>query len=260
MLATLDPDIEITGTEIGDVVVPPLDGDGPIWLQIRRSLAMAILSGKWPAGTKLPAELILTRHYSTSRMTVTKALQSLASEGLIERRTKAGSVVTARARERPVLEIWDASDAVRREGGIYSYRLLDCAMAEPDWPARRTLGLAPDTPAIRMLCLHLSDRQPFQLEERLINIEAAPQITCQPLETVSPGQWLLAHVPWTEARHMISARSADDRISDYLSVPPGEACLVVERRTWNEDVPVTFARFWYPGDDHILEGQFRPSW
>lgn len=260
MLATLDVGRGEAGTEVGNVFVPSLDGGGPMWLRIRRSLAMAILSGNWPAGTKIPAELALTSHYATSRMTVSKALQSLASEGLIERRTKAGSVVTARARERPVLEIWDASDAVQREGGTYGYRLLACAMAASDCPARTELGLPSATPAIRMLCLHLSDDRPFQLEERLINIEAAPRITCQPLESASPGQWLLAHVPWTRAKHMISARNADQTIADHLAIVLGEACLVVERRTWNDDVPVTWARFWYPGDDHALEGQFNPSW
>ncbi|MDP9421828.1 MAG: UTRA domain-containing protein [Pseudomonadota bacterium] len=246
--------------EIGDVIVPSLDGEGPLWLQIRRSLALAILSGKWPAGTRVPAELQLTDHYATSRMTVNKALQSLASEGLIERKTKTGSVVTARARERPVLEIWDAADSVRRAGHRYRYKLLECAMAEPDWPARDDLGLGPKTAALRMSCLHLADDVPFQLEERLINIEAAPKITCQPLESVSPGQWLLANVPWTEARHVISARSAPPRIASILERQPGDACLVVERKTWNDDVPVTLVRFWYPGEDHALEGQFRPSW
>jgi GntR family histidine utilization transcriptional repressor len=251
---------EGTGTRIGEVVVPPLDGEGPIWLQIRRSLAHVILSGKWPAGTKVPAELMLTEHYATSRMTVNKALQSLVAEGLVQRRPKTGTVVTARARERPVLEIWDAADAVRREGGHYRYKLLECGTAPPECPSREELGLPAETPAIHILCLHLSDDRPFQFEERLVNVDAAPRIACQPLEAVSPGQWLLANVPWTEVKHTISARAATQRIAEYLAITPGDACLVVERRTWNEAMPVTFGRFWYAGDDHTLEGRFRPSW
>lgn len=240
--------------------VPDLDGVGPLWLQIRRSLAAAILSGDWPAGTRVPAEMLLTDHYATSRMTVNKAVQSLATEGLVERRPKTGTVVTGRARERPVMEIWDAADAVHREGGHYGYRLLECGMLPAESKIRDQLTLRPKTPMIRMLCLHLSDKRPFQLEERLINVEAAPKITCQPLEDVSPGQWLLAHVPWTEAKHSISARGADAVVAAHLDIEPGTACLVVERRTWNGDIPVTLGRFWYPGDEHSLEGQFRPSW
>lgn len=240
--------------------IPPLDGEGPLWLQIRRSIALAILNGDWPAGTRIPAELMLTDHYSTSRMTVTKAIQSLAAEGLLLRRTKGGTVVTERARERPVMEIWDAADSVRRQGQRYGYRLLECEMVRGPSPGRDWIGVKQPAQLVRMLCLHLADGKPFQLEERVVNVEAAPQIGCQPLETVSPGQWLLAHVPWTNARHNISARGADERIAAHLGIAVGEACLIIERRTWNGDVPVTFGRFWYPGEDHSLEGAFRPSW
>ena len=240
--------------------IPQLDGEGPIWLQIRRSMAQAILNGAWPAGTRLPSELHLTEHYATARMTVNKAIQSLASEGLLARKPKVGTIVTERARERPVMEIWDAADAVHREGGHYSYRLIECGMIEPGAPIREYLDIASKCPAIRMLCLHSSDAKPFQLEERFINVEAAPRITCQPLDDTSPGQWLLANVPWTEARHSITARGATDMVAQHLALDVGTACLVVERRTWNDTVPVTVGRFWYPGDDHSLEGQFRPSW
>lgn len=243
-----------------ELTMPFLDGEGPIWLQIRRSMASAILTGRWPPGTRLPSEIALTSHYDTARMTVNKAIQSLASEGLVERQPKIGTIVTSRARERPVMEIWDAADAVRRLGGTYGYRLLECGMLPADHLLRDEHGLNPMTPAIRLLCLHLSDNMPFQLEERIVNVDAAPQITCQPLEIVSPGQWLLAHTPWTEARHVITARAAGPEIARHLGLQKGDACLVMERRTWNGDVPVTFGRFWYPGDDHRLEGRFRPSW
>ena len=242
------------------VSVPPLDGEGPLWLQIRRSLAALILNGDWPPGTRVPAEMLLTAHYNTSRMTVNKAIQNLAMEGLVERRPKTGTVVTSLARERPVMEIWDAADAVRRGGGQYRYRLLECGMIPAESPFHDQLPVAHKVPMIRILCLHLSDDRPFQLEERLINVEAAPKITCQPFEDVSPGQWLLAHVPWTDAKHSISARGASPVVAGHLEIGAGTACLVVERRTWNGNVPVTLGRFWYPGDDHSLEGQFRPSW
>ena len=218
--------------------IPPLDGEGPMWLQIRRSMALAILTGDWPAGTRLPSELWLAEHYAAARMTVSKAIQSLAAEGLVERRTKVGTIVTARARERPVFEIWDAADAVRRAGGRYGYWLLECGMVPPDAPQRAEHGLDPHSSAIAMLCLHLSDDRPYQLEERLINVKAAPRITCQPLKDVSPGPWLLANVPWTEARHRVTARGATDTVAQHLGLAEGAPCLVVERRTWNGDVPL----------------------
>lgn len=205
-----------------------------------------MLAGIWPAGTRIPAELFLTDHYRASRMTVNKAIQSLASEGLVARRPKLGTVVTARAAERPVVEIWDPADAVHRSGGHYRYGLLDWSMASDGWAD--------------ITCLHRSDGRPFAFEERRINPAAAPPIDAATFIDVAPGQWLLAHVPWSVAKHGIAARGATGNVARHLALDPGEACLVLERHTWNGDLAVTAARFWYPGADHQLEGAFRPIW
>jgi GntR family histidine utilization transcriptional repressor len=233
-----------------------LDGEGPVWLQIRRALAQPILSGAWPPGTRIPGEIDLTAHFGASRMTVNKAIQSLANEGLLRRRRKVGTVVSARAQARPSLEIWDAADLVAREGGVYAYRLLEQAPLGPDPDRRALIALGPEAPVLWIRALHLSDGAPFQLEERLIHVDAAPGVADQPLETVSPTAWLLAHVPWTEAEHAISAAAARADVAEVLEIAPGAPCLVVERRTWNGPVPITFARLWRPGDRHRLVGRY----
>jgi GntR family histidine utilization transcriptional repressor len=174
-------------------VIPALDGDGPIWQQIRRALADPILNGAWPPGTRIPTETTLTEKFRTSRMTVSKAIQTLVSDGLVQRRRKVGTLVAERAQERPVFEIWDIADLVARNGGKYAYQLLECRKLGPDPERRELLGVSLRTPILWMRCMHLSDGTPIQLEERLININAAPNITCQPLETQGPGSWLLAH-------------------------------------------------------------------
>ena len=66
-------------------VVPSLDGGGPIWQQIRRALVGPILDGEWPPGTRIPSEMELAERFGASRMTVCKAIQSLATDGLVQR-------------------------------------------------------------------------------------------------------------------------------------------------------------------------------
>lgn len=236
-----------------------LDGDGPIWQQIRRVLAQPILRGDWPAGTRLPAELRLTEHFGTARMTVTKAIQSLAAEGLVRRARKLGTIVAERAQERPVFEIWDIADIVARTGAKYRYQLLECERLAPAAEERALLGISSRTPALWMVCVHFADDKPFQLEERLVNIDAAPGITCRPLDAEGPGPWLLSQVPWTDAEHKISAREAPSLIAERLGVNASQACLVVDRRMWNDSVPVTFTRLWHPGAAHSLVGHFQPT-
>ncbi|WP_309605641.1 UTRA domain-containing protein [Phenylobacterium sp.] len=236
-----------------------LDGSGPIWLQIRRALSQPILNGDWRPGTRIPAEMDLKAHFQTSRMTVNKAIQSLAAEGLLQRRRKVGTIVSERAQERPVFEIWNTADVVARSGAEYGYRLLECEFVRDDPEKRALLNVTRSTQLLWLRCVHLSNGRPVQMEERLVNVDAAPGITCEPLAQVAPGPWLLAHVPWTEAEHTISACEAGPLEAAALEVRLGSACLVVERRTWNGDVPVTLARLWHPGAEHRLVGRFEPQ-
>ena len=240
-------------------VIPSLDGEGPIWGQIRRALADPILNCALPPGTRIPPETTLTEKFQTSRMTVSKAIQTLVSDGLVQRRRKVGTLVAERAQERPVFEIWDIADLVARNGGKYGYQLLECRKLGPDPERRELLGVSLRTPLLWMRCMHLSDGSPIQLEERLININAAPNITCQPLETQGPGSWLLAQVPWTDAEHKIFAREAPAEVATELKVKTGTAWLVVDRRTWYQSTPVTLARLWHPDSRHNLVGHFRPA-
>jgi GntR family transcriptional regulator, histidine utilization repressor len=240
-------------------VVPSLDGGGPIWQQIRRALVGPILDGEWPPGTRIPSEMELAQRFGASRMTVCKAIQSLATDGLVQRRRKSGTVVAERALERPVFEIWDIADLITRAGASYAFRLLECCKLAQDPERRELLGVSSRTPTLWLRCLHLSDDKPFQLEERLVNVDAAPGITCHPLETESPGRWLLARVPWTDAEHKILAREAPPEVAAELQIRPRTACLVVERRTWNGSMPVTYARLWNPGVNHGLIGRFQPA-
>ena len=53
------------------------------------TIEAAILSGELQPGARLPVEHELMERYGCARMTVSKALQSLAAAGLVERRKRA---------------------------------------------------------------------------------------------------------------------------------------------------------------------------
>jgi GntR family transcriptional regulator, histidine utilization repressor len=74
--------------------------------------------------------------------------------------------------------------------------------------------------------------------------------------TVSPGRWLLARVPWTDAEHVISALNADRAIALRLEIALGKACLCIERGTWLEEKRITYVRLTYPCDQQRLVARF----
>lgn len=75
----------------------------PKHLALREAMRRLIESGQLAAGTRLPPEPEIAAAIGASVGTVQRALRTLAEEGLLNRRTRAGSVVAERRRpmERP---------------------------------------------------------------------------------------------------------------------------------------------------------------
>jgi GntR family transcriptional regulator/MocR family aminotransferase len=72
-----------------------LDGAGPLFLQLYRALRGAILSGKLPAGARLPSTRALSLEMGLSRNTVLLAFDQLLGEGYAVGRRGSGTYVPA---------------------------------------------------------------------------------------------------------------------------------------------------------------------
>ena len=69
--------------------------DRPIYLQVAGMLTRGIEDGTWPVGARLPTEIELCAEYSISRYTAREAIRMLTAAGLVKRRQRVGTVVTA---------------------------------------------------------------------------------------------------------------------------------------------------------------------
>jgi len=65
------------------------------YLRIAADLRRAIAGGRYPVGAQLPTEHELCRQLGVSRFTVREAIRVLAASGLVRRKPRAGTVVTA---------------------------------------------------------------------------------------------------------------------------------------------------------------------
>jgi GntR family histidine utilization transcriptional repressor len=108
-------------------------------------------------------------------------------------------------------------------------------------------------------CRHFAGTRPFCHEARLISLAAVPDAIDEPFKTIAPGPWLVARVPWSAAEHRIRATAADAGIAAALDIAVGSPCLVIERRTWSAEHPVTHVRFTYAAESHALVARFTPS-
>ncbi|MEI9849861.1 MAG: UTRA domain-containing protein [Sphingomonas sp.] len=222
--------------------------------RIRTEIEARIRSGEWAPGTRIPFEHELVAEHRCARATVNKALSRLAREGLIERRRRAGSFVARPRLRSAVLGVPDIALLVSSRGERYGWELAARALADaaPDPALARGRWL-------RLEGTHHASGSPFGWEERWIDLATVPEAEAVDFAAEAPGSWLLGHVPWSDARHRISAIAAGPAVARRLGRAAGSACLQVERWTWRQGAPVTFVRQLFPGDCFHLVEDFAPQ-
>jgi GntR family histidine utilization transcriptional repressor len=219
-----------------------LEGGRVGFQEVKATVLSRIRSGAWSGGALLPTELDLAAEFGCSRATVNRALRELAEDGILDRRRRRGTRVVPAPPQRARVDIAVVRDLVEETGAIYRYALVERAAAPaPPWLAAR-MGLAEGAPVLHLRAVHYAGDAPFQYEDRWIALETVPDAAAEPFDRVGPNEWLLARVPFTEAEHAFSAVAADPVQAGFLAASPGAPLFQIERATWLEARPVTFAR------------------
>lgn len=248
---------------MAEIVEEPVSSDAStsLYQRILNDIRDRIVSGEWEPGYRIPFEHELTEEYGCSRMTVNKALSQLAKAGLIERRRRSGSFVRRPQSQAAVLEIHDIRIEVEALGLPYRYELISQSKRRATSLDRERLGPGASVPSLvlALQCLHYAGVRPFCIEDRLINLAAVPEAADEEFRKSAPGPWLIGQVPWSAAEHVIRAAAADAEIAADLNLAAGAPCLVIERRTWSAERPVTHVRFTYPANAHAVVARFTPS-
>jgi len=208
-----------------------------------RDEVMRRIEGRvWDQGALLPTEAELAEEFGCARATVNRALRELAERGVIDRKRKSGTRVATLPVRQAKLEIATARRLVEERNASYRYALVSRQMQPaPGWLASQ-MQLPPATEVLHLEAMHYADGQPFHFEDRWINIAAVPGSAEADYAQTPPGEWLLAAVPFSNAEVSFSATSADAALAEYLACAPGAALFQMERATWFQDAPVTFAR------------------
>ena len=222
---------------------------------IQAILLERITGGDWKPGMLVPSEVELAEEFGSTRVTVNRAMRALADAGLVERKRKAGTRVTRRESRDALLTIPIVRHEIAARGGKYRYLLLDRKLEKPPQRIRAEL---PEQEALHVVSLHFADGKPYQLEDRWISLSAVPEAAEEGFQEVSPNEWLLEKVPYTNAEHVFYASGANAQESSTLELGSHEPVFVIERTTWLSGDPVTFVRLVHPGDSFRLVTRDQP--
>ena len=226
--------------------------------RIRQDIEANVMSGTWSPGHQIPYEHELMKQYDCSRMTINKALGTLVERGMIERRKRAGSFVSAPRFHRAAFDLPDLRSQLASEGKKYEFDLTDRTIRMANASDRSHLGIA-EGEVLALQCVHFVDGAPYSLEDRIINLRLVPAARNAAFDRDPPNSWLFSHVPWSDARHRISAINADPETARALGVRQDSACMVVERWTWRSEEKITYVRMVHPGGQFSIEAHFAPK-
>ncbi|MEM6890878.1 MAG: histidine utilization repressor [Pseudomonadota bacterium] len=227
--------------------------------RILKDVEQKIVTGEWPPGHRIPFETDMAKDYGCSRMTVNKVLTQLSRAGLLERNKKRGTFVKAPQSVSAALEITNIRKEVEDAGKDYSYALIDDETRQAMDHEAKLLDITMRSKVRHVKCLHFANGEPFCIEDRVVNIAVAAAIEAVTFDESSPGAWMFKHVPWNNAEHQILATEATPEVAKLLNMDIGAACLVVERKTQNDQGFVTWARLSYAGSQHRLIANFTPT-
>jgi GntR family histidine utilization transcriptional repressor len=228
------------------------------YARVKQFLKKELSRGRWPPGTQMPSEAELVAQFGVSRMTVTRALRELQSEGLVSRLQGVGTFAAHLYRVSSTLTIRDLHEEITARGHRHhaEVHLARQEFAPAELAGR--LGLGAGAPVFHTLIVHFENGVPLQCEDRYVNPACAPHYLSADFTKITPTQYLLQVAPLWEAQFSIEASAPSALEARLLGIRQDEPCLVVVRRTVSRGVPITLARLVHPGSRYQIDAQFKP--
>ncbi|AQP54767.1 GntR family transcriptional regulator [Vagococcus penaei] len=222
----------------------------PVYIQIHDQIKQEIHEGKWKIGDRLPSERELSETFNVSRMTLRQAIQTLADEGILERKVGSGTYVARKKVQETMLGTTSFSDIVRSQGSVPSSKTLSYFVTKPSSSEMEQLNLAEDTTIIKMERIRYADDVPICFEVASIPYDLISSYDKQ--EVTKSLYHVLAekeHKKIGKSAQTISALVASERIADYLDIKKGDAVLRLRQVSYFEDdTPFEYVRSVYVGE------------
>lgn len=224
------------------------------WQSVRADVLDRIRSGEWAPGSLIPTEQEMAAQMGCARATVNRALRELADSGIVQRRRKVGTRVTATPSRRTTLSLPVIRDEIEALGARYRYVMTECETARPTPAAMQALQVDADAPLLLIKAQYLADDLPHCCEALWLNPRALRLPERQVFAAEPAQEWLARSMAVTQNRFSILAEGASGSCARNLCIVPGTPVMAIERINSSDALPVSFARQFYPPGHRIVLG------
>ena len=228
-----------------------------LYAQVMDHISRKIQDGTWPPGHRLPSEHELVAQFGMARMTVNRALRELVEQGRIVRVAGVGSFVAEDKPQSTLLQIANLAGEIRQRGHDYRCEMIAVERLAASTDVAAWLDKRAGDSVFHSVCLHLENGTPVQLEERYVNPQVVPDYLEQDFTAMPPSEYLVRNVPFDQIEHVVDAVLPNAEQAERLAMTPTDPCLLLTRRTWSRNVPVTWVRCLHPGSRYSLGSRFK---
>lgn len=225
----------------------------PLYRQLGRALKTAIDESVLKRGAVIPSERDLSAGLGLSRVTVRKAIDNLVSDGLLDRRQGAKTVVSSRL-EKSLATMTSFSEDMRSRGLEPGCVWISREISRPSPAEMMALGIPGHEKVVRLRRLRTADTMPIAIETATLPARFVPDP-----EAIGASlyEYLAAHgaMP-VRAMQRMQAKPATEEERRLLATPEGTSLLTMERRCFlADDQIVEFTQTKYRGDvyDFVIE-------
>jgi len=218
-----------------------MEGDLPLYQQVYRHLRDKIFDGTFERGSKFPSENELCVELQVSRVTVRRALDELASHGLIQRKQGKASIVTAyKPQTSVVATVEGLVENNRRMGDQTWVELLASEYVPASKEIASRMRVRPGKKVLWTVRVRYLDNVPFSYAVTYLPQAVAKKIDVTSLAS-KPLISLLEEAGFDigRAEQLISATSATPDVARALHIDKNAALLVSDRLVFDaNDQPV----------------------
>lgn len=229
----------------------------PIYIQIHDQIKAEIEKGIWVVGNRLPSERDLSIKFGVSRMTLRQAIQTLADEGILERKIGSGTYVAKKRVQETMTGTTSFSEIIKSQGKVPSSKTTAYFITQPSSSEMEKLHLNEDDQILRMERIRYADDSPICFEVTsipydLIKDSNKNEVTQSFYHTLTTkGNQQIG-----KAVQRVTAMVASEKIADYLEIKKGDAILSLRQISYFENQkPFEYVRSQYVGNrfEFILE-------
>lgn len=201
--------------------------------QIKQDIMRKIETAELRPNQVIPSENELCGTYGVSRITVRKAIDELAHEGLLYRIKGKGSFVQDRALE-GLSRIYSFTEAIIHQGRTPSKQLLSLKKEGAQEDVRRRMGLEKKDEVYVIKSLYFADGQPYCINTSILPVKLFPKLELFDFNHNSLYEVLKSfyQLSFTKARQVLNATLGSREIYGYLKTDERQPLLKINAESF----------------------------